>query len=115
MARPMKQEDEAEVIDLRRYRAAQAAAKAKEKARQKSAGKAAGHGRAEAQARPGGAVPRVPQAAPPRTPAPGGGGEPLLGARPRSGLILAIVVLLAFLAFILPVFLHGPAASALLR
>lgn len=115
MVRPMKKEDEAEVIDLRRYRAAQAAAKAKEKARQKAPDKAAELGRAAARARPAKVAPRGPSGPMPRSLRPGGAGEPLLGARPRSGLILAIVVLLAFLAFVLPVFLQGPAGSGLSR
>lgn len=72
----MKHDDAPEVIDLDRYKAAQAAAKAKEKARQEAQAKAAGKARKTAS------------------------GGSFLGGRPNAGLILALIIL-AFAALIL--------------
>jgi len=84
----MKPDKKPEIIDFDRYKAAQAQAKAKEKARQQAQVKAA--------RKAGG-----------RPPGPGGA-EPLLGSRPRAGLILVAFVIVLGLLFVLPKFLsHG--------
>jgi len=74
----MKHDEAPEVIDLDRYKAAQAAAKAKEQAR------------LEAQAK---AARRAQKAA---------GSQSLLGSRPRAGLILALIVAALVVLFVLP-------------
>lgn len=70
----MKPEKTPEVIDFDRYKAAQAQVKAREAARQKDLAKAARQAK--------------------------GGSEPILGSRPRAGLILVVFILvLAALVF----------------
>ncbi|WP_374575628.1 hypothetical protein [Phenylobacterium sp.] len=77
----MKDDDAPEVVDLGRYKAAQAAAKAKEKAQKEAQAKLA------------------------RRAAKTAGGQSFLGSRPKAGMILALVILAIAILFILPKFL----------
>lgn len=70
--RPPDDQDDPHVVDLARYKRARQQLQAKARAQQKSS--------------------------PPRK---AGGGEPLLGSRPRAGLILAAVALVVILIWVL--------------
>jgi hypothetical protein len=86
----MQHDEGPEVVDLKRYKAAQAAAKAKEEARLAAQAKAARKARASGGAAPSGSG--------------GGLGGSVLGGRRHAGLILAAIIAVGALLLLGPLF-----------